>query len=342
MFSKYVTPVLQWLLGPAVFLLFPFCSEGQVSLPQVNLGLTNFEDGVAFPGFLIEETGGNYRAGQFKDRRGQTIPGSNEANAITSLTHIAWVSKWRILGGYFGAEVVLPAADVHVDTSFGPRARTIGTSDLIFGPAVIEWNDKKLFKRPLFQRALLDVAVPTGQYDANSPVNIGNHLINLNPYYAFTYIPTKKIEISGRLHYLWNGKNDRPFAGLGAKSIQPGQAFHQNLASSYQVTRILRVGLGGYLLEQITDHRINDIPLPGSRERTFAIGPGIEIHKDRLFVYLNTYFEAGVRNRPQGFMWELRVSTVIPSMLGLRASASPGQSDSCGIACYPAEHPWGE
>ena len=121
--SKYVMPVQQWLLGATVFLLFPFCSKAQVSLPPVNLGLTNFEDGVAFPGFLIEETGGNYRAGQFKDGRGQTIPGSNEANAITSLTHIAWVSKWRILGGYFGAEVVLPAADVHIDTSFGPHAR---------------------------------------------------------------------------------------------------------------------------------------------------------------------------------------------------------------------------
>ena len=314
MLSKHLRPRRQPLLGATIFLVFALCAKAQVALPQVNLGLTNFEDGIAFPGLLIEETGGNYRAGEFKDGNGHTIPGSNEANAITSLTHIAWVSKWHILGGYFGAEVVLPAADAHINTSFGPRARAIGVSDLIFGPAVIEWNDKKLFGKPLFQRALLDVAVPTGQYDDRSPVNIGNHLVNLNPYYAFTYIPTKKIEISGRLHYLWNGKNDRPFVGLGAKSIQPGQAFHQNLASSYQVTDILRLGVAGYLLEQITDHRINDTPLPGSRERTFAAGPGIEIHKQRWFVYLNTYFEAGVRNRPQGFVWELRVSTVIPAM----------------------------
>jgi hypothetical protein len=307
-------PRLRPLLGAVVFLALPLCSKAQVSLPGINLGLTNFEDGIAFPGLLIEETGGNYRAGEFKDGLGRTIPGSNNALAVTSLTHIAWISKWRILGGYYGAEVVLPAAYVHLDTSFGPRTRTIGVSDLIFSPAVIEWNDKKLFGRPLFQRALLDIAVPIGQYDETSPVNIGSHLVSLNPYYAFTYIPSKKIEVSGRLHYLWNGTNDRPFVGLNAKSIQPGQAFHQNLASSYQFTDILRVGVAGYLLEQVTDHRINDTPIPDSRERTYAIGPGIEIHKQRLFVYLNTYFEMGARNRPQGFMWELRVSTVIPSM----------------------------
>jgi len=301
------------LFGAAIYSVLPFCANAQVSLPQVNLGLTNFEDGIAFPGLLIEETGGNYRAGEFKDASGHAIPGSNTANVISSLTHIAWVSKWRVLGGYYGAEVVLPAAYVDINTSFGPNARAIGVSDLIFSPAVIEWNDKKLFGRPLFQRALLDIAVPTGQYDDTSQVNIGSNLVNLNPYYAFTYIPTKKIEVSGRLHYLWNGKNDRPFVGLNAKNIQPGQAFHQNLASSYQVTGTLRAGVAGYLLEQITDHRINDTPIPGSRERTFAVGPGIEFHKQRWFAYLNTYFEAGVRNRPQGFLWELRVSTVIPA-----------------------------
>ena len=313
MLSRHAKPRWQPLLGVAICCVLPLCSKAQVSLPGINLGLTNFEDGIAFPGLLIEETIGNYRAGEFKDGQGYTIPGSNEANAITSLTHIAWVSKWRVLGGYYGAEVVLPAADAHIDTSFGPSARAIGVSDLIFSPAVVEWNDKKLFGRPLFQRALLDIAVPTGQYDENSPVNIGSQLVSLNPYYAFTYIPSKNIEVSGRLHYLWNGKNDRPFVGLNAKSVQPGQAFHQNLASSYQVKDILRVGVAGYLLEQVTDHRINDTPIPDSRERIFAIGPGIEIHRQRLFVYVNTYFEAGARNRPQGFVWEVRLSRVIPA-----------------------------
>jgi hypothetical protein len=293
-------------------LMFSISASGQVSLPPVNLGNTSFQDGIAFPGWLLEELPIFHHATKWKDSNGADIAGTNSANSLTSLTHIAFISQHRIFGGFYAAELFLPIANVHLNTIFGPTYRTEGVGDLTVGPIMLQWNDAKLFGRPFFQRADLDIVVPTGQYSGRRPVNIGNNLVSVNPNYAFTVVATNKLEFSGRLHYLWNGENNSPFVGLGASSIQPGQALHQNFASSYAVYRGLRIGLNGYALEQITDHRMNGGPLPNSRESVFAIGPGSEItFKKTWFLYLDSYFETFARNRPQGATYVVRLSEVI-------------------------------
>ena len=71
------------------------------------------------------------------------------------------------------------------------------------------------------QRVMVDVGVPSGKYSDTRPLNIDNHFVVVNPYYAFTY-ERKKVEFRARLHYLWNSINNDPFAGSGIKSMQPG------------------------------------------------------------------------------------------------------------------------
>jgi hypothetical protein len=74
-----------------------------------------------------------------------------------------------------------------------------------------------------------------------------------------------KLEISARLHYLWISVNHEPFAGLGAHTVQPGQAYHMNYSASYEVITHVRVGFNGYWLQQTTDEKINDINVPQFR-----------------------------------------------------------------------------
>ena len=71
----------------------------QVQLPAVNLGSSNFEDGFAAPGWLLQEIPGGYIAGKFKDARGKTVPGSNHVTAYSTVSHLAFVSEKRFLGG---------------------------------------------------------------------------------------------------------------------------------------------------------------------------------------------------------------------------------------------------
>ncbi|MFZ3116452.1 MAG: transporter [Syntrophales bacterium] len=281
-----------------------------VQLPPINLGLTSFQDGIAFPGWLVSEFIGYYHAGQFNDQRGDKIPGSNELTTMSSLTQIAYLSKSRLFGGFFGAEMLLPLADVDVDTSFGPKDRERGVGDLIINPIIIQWTDHKLFGKPYFHRFLIAVMLPTGDYDRNHAVNAGSHLFSINPYYAFTIIPTEKLELSGRLHYLWNSKNDDPFVGTGANDIQPGQAFHFNYAASYEVVKSVRLGINGYVLQQLTEDKVDGHSQSNSKERVFGIGPGIQFTCNGTFLYLNSYFETGAENRPEGALVIFRISRV--------------------------------
>lgn len=287
-------------------------NAGPVNLPPVNLGQTSFEDGVANPGWFFEEIMEYYHAGQFNDAGGAKVLGQNDLTTAVAITHLAYCSTYKLLGGYIGAEALVPLADVNLDASFQAHNHEQGVGDLIISPFMLQWNDGKLFNKHFFQRFDLDLVVPTGKYNSDSALNIGNNVVSVNPYYAFTIFPTSKLELSARLHYLWNSENDRPYEGLHASSIQPGQAFHANLAASYKLLKRLRLGISGYALQQFTDDKINGNNIGDSEERVFGIGPGLSYNqdnsRDKWWITLNSYFETEAENRPQGIEVVLRIS----------------------------------
>jgi hypothetical protein len=163
------------------------------------------------------------------------------------------------------------------------------------------------------QRAVLDIDVPLGKYNDARAVNIGNHFVAVNPYYVLTY-ERKRLEFSARLHYLWNSPNNDPFKGLGVQSLQPGQAFHMNYSTSYEVFKSVRLGFNGYWLQQTTDNRINGLDVPHSEERTIGIGPGLQLGGHDTWFGLNSYIETDVRNRPTGIRVTFRISKALPTL----------------------------
>jgi hypothetical protein len=285
------------------------CSA-QVQLPTVNLGDTNFEDGFGGQGWLLEEFPEAYVASELKDSNGNTVPGSNRVTADSTTTHVAYISKKRVLGGWLAGEVLQPLVDVDVQLANGTSSRVRGFGDLSFGPG-LQWAPKKIGNGVFVHRFVFDVTVPTGTYSDRRPVNIGNHFVVVNPYYALTY-ERKKIEFSARLHYLWNSANNDPFAGFGIRNMQPGQAFHVNYATSYEVRKNVRLGFNGYWLQQVTDHRINNVDVPYSRERTVGLGPGLQLGGRDIWFRLNGYLETDVRNRPSGVKVTFRISKTLP------------------------------
>ncbi|MDR3763884.1 MAG: transporter [Acidobacteriota bacterium] len=298
----HATRLLPGFSALLVFIALAFSAPlyAQVSLPSVNLGQTTFEDGIAFPGLMVETLPEYYHAGQWKNATGGTIAGDNTLTTVSTLNHVALISHRRLLGGYAGAEAVLVLADANPQTSFGPDSRTAGVSDLTMAP-LIQWTNNKLFGKPYFQRICFDFSVPTGKYNKNRAVNIGNNAFVFNPYYAFTYVFAPRWEASARLHYLYNGENDSPVGQSSTlRNVQAGQAFHQNYMVSYKVVDGVRFGFNGYALEQFTDHRENGIALANSRERVFGLGPGVELGGKGTWLWVNAYIETGAQNRPQG------------------------------------------
>jgi hypothetical protein len=286
--------------------------RAQVQLPGLNLGDTNFEDGFAAPGLLLEEFPDVYVSGTLKDSNGATVPGSNTQTTILTTSHFVYVSNKRLFGAWLAAEVLVPMGDVQVKRAQGVDATERGFADPFMAPFVLQWAPKKVGNGVFVQRADLAFGVPIGKYSDQRSVNIGNHSVLINPYYALTYEWKSKFEVSARLHYLWNSANTDPFVGLGVKSTQAGQAFHVNYATSYGVTKDFRVGLNGYWLQQLTDHQINGQDVPNSKERTVGVGPGVQFGGDSLWFRVNSYLETDVRNRPEGIRVTFRISKTLP------------------------------
>jgi hypothetical protein len=136
----------------------------QVHLPVVNLGGTNFEDGFAGPGFLLEELPEVYSANTFKDSKGASIPGSNTLTSIGTTSHIAYVSNKRLFGAWIGGEILVPMVDVEAKLASGTKAIVRGFADPILGPLALQWAPKQIGHGVFLQRAVLDITVPLGKY----------------------------------------------------------------------------------------------------------------------------------------------------------------------------------
>lgn len=292
-------PAARLLAGLLMALCLAQLAPAQVSLPQVNLGNTNFADGRALPGIMFQQTFIVGEAERFNDGDGRRAPAPDQVRTFSVATQLAWLSQHQILGANWGAEFILPLARVDLDINpmIGEARTDFG--DLFLSPIVLQWPARELFGRPYWQRLNFNVTVPIGAYDPDRLVNIGNNSYRVNPHYAFSWFASDTWELSGRVHYLWNGKNNDPASTLGAQSIQAGQAVHTNLALSREVAPGLRLGLAGYHLRQISDDRIDGVRVPGSREQAIGYGPGLRRQRGPQVWFLHAYREGAVRNRPE-------------------------------------------
>ena len=123
--------------------------KAQVQLPAVNLGDTNFEDGFAAPGLLLEEFPDVYSADILKDSKGATVPGTNTLTTISTTSHFAYISNKRLFGAWIGAEFVVPIVDVEVKLANGTNATVRGEADPVLGPFALQWAPKKVGPRRL-------------------------------------------------------------------------------------------------------------------------------------------------------------------------------------------------
>lgn len=283
-----------------------------VPLPPVNLGGSSFVDGAGGPGVMAEVLTTARRADRFTGPGGETLPGENALTAVAVIPHLAFALPPSVLGFHYGADVLVPLVHVAVGSG-GASARGSGIGDVIVDPVILQGRPILASGRAVFaHRLALGVILPTGNYDPTAPVNIGNNVVSINPYYAFTVFLTDALETSFRVHYFTSSTNDQPPAQYGAERIRPGDALHANGAASYALTPELRVGVSAYWLQQITDAHVDGRPNRGLRERVFGVGPGIRVALGGLFVRANANYELGVEARPAGFTTTLSLAYVWP------------------------------
>lgn len=274
--------------------------------PAVNLGDTSFLDGIAGPGGVIEEIADGAHDGSIVDGQGNRTPGTGSVNSISGLLHVAWLGQKKVFGAWYGAELVGVAA--YVDT--GTQGRVGGFGDLTVGPVILQWPRARLMGMNIDQRFVADFDCPVGRYSRTAGVNLSSNADTVHPYYAITAHPTKHVETSWRVHYLWNSINDAPPKNTRFRSTQAGQAIHLNATAAFNVDGGLWFGANAYFLSQVSDGKINGLPISNSPECVSALGPGMVWTKQRWLFFANQYNEFGARNRPTGQKLVLRVEKI--------------------------------
>jgi len=286
-------------------------------LPSVNLGFTSFMDGgpPAGPGLYFTQYLQYWTADEFTNDNGGNLFGGGageDLDAWISLTQFIYQSDQTLLAsGQWGLDVIIPY--VFLDASYDvagpfPEDNGDGLGDLLVGP-FLQWGPIMGANGPRFMHRIeLQCILPTGKYDDDKELNPGSNFFSFNPYWAGTLFITPQWTVSTRIHYLWNAKNDDPNRAYGAADdTQAGQAVHLNFATAYQILPMLRVGLNGYYLKQITDFKVDGDSVDDTREQVMAIGPGLlwHISKD-AHLFFNAYFESKAENRPEGERYNLR------------------------------------
>nr|WP_090266418.1 transporter [Pseudomonas panipatensis] len=292
----------------------PAAPPPSVSQPTgINLGVTSFFDGFAGPpGWTYLAYLRTSSATSIRDNQGKNIAAFDdpEIQATVLLNQVSYISPATVgLGAHLGWNAIIPITSV--DATFGSggpqlKDNATGLGDLTTGPQVQFDPIIGADGNPVFsQRFAFDMILPVGKYDKHKDINQGSNHYSLNPYWAGTWLPAPKFEVSWRLHYLYNFKNDDPasstpqyFEGAPVKDVQAGQAAWANFTTSYEVAPKVHVGINGYYFKQLTDDRANGHRLEDSREKVLGVGPGLFWAIDQgNGLWVNTYREFEVENR---------------------------------------------
>ena len=302
----------------------------------LNLGSTSFFDGFGRneEGFTYLVYGQWASARSIMDDDGKPAPFFTQPkiDVFALVNQLAYTLPEKLFGdsAHLGINFILPFAVF--DTSFVIRPPGVvalnhtgpGFGDLTFGP-FLQFRPVMAGGRPVFsQRLEFDVIAPIGQYDPYKDISQSSNFASLNPSWAATVLPLPHLELSARLNYLYNFKNDKPAIGSQLYSLtvpppvtssQAGQAGWVNFAASYEVIHSLHLGVNGYYFMQFNldlyNMRDGSSGSGGSRlgeanlydtgkASVLGIGPGLLVDAgahDKLFA--NLYFQPIVYNRAQ-------------------------------------------
>jgi hypothetical protein len=285
-----------------------------VSLPKgTSLGSTSFFDGfsgdssgLTYLLYIQQENGTSLKDSKGKD----AVPfDSPNLDVTVAINQIDYKFEPNESGNSYGITALLPV--VSLDAAFGRNGPVLydnGTElgDLTISP-YLQFSPAIKDGHPIFsQRIAVDFILPTGGYDVTKDFNQSNNYLTIIPNWSFTVLPAPRVEVSGRINYLYNFENSEPagsapmdWNGGAVNDTQAGQAFYMNFATSYEIFPGVRAGINGYYLKQLTDDKVNGDTLADSKEEVLGIGPGVfwSSKDQNTNVWVNTYSESMVENR---------------------------------------------
>lgn len=259
------------------------------------------------PGTYGQVFVGNYLADTLRDNGGNKAA-EIDLRVTSVVPRFVWVTEQKILGGQLGFHALLPLNDMRLNIkNGGPHDHKRGIGDMHLGPVLgYHLSDK------LHIATGVDFVLPTGSYDKNDLINLGNNYYTVQGVFAITHMDPNGFNADMRLMYDYNFENNDT-------NYTSGQELHFDYTLGWGLGNGWVVGVGGHAYTQISDDkcgfsncaqaaavREND----GNRGRSLSIGPAVQyVSKDGWMLSAKWQEESGVRNRSEGQAYWLKFTT---------------------------------
>lgn len=278
--------------------------------PITPIGVFEFGAGMLPPPSdvaTVGTRGTHYSATRLNDSRGDAAPVGIKLKASSVGAALVKMTDIPLLGGTYGFAAVVPYVDLSnrltVPTPVGPLALSgdnRGIGDVQVAPVIVKWTPSP----GVFVNARMELQLPTGSYDASRLINAGSNHWTASPTVAFTYITPGGFEVSSNIQLNLHGKNKDTQYRSGVE--------YQHEFAVGQHAGPWTFGVGGYLLRQLTDDKVNGARFQdGNRARVMALGPTVsffELGSDWPLIWAHVYKEFGARNRTQGTQFAVRAA----------------------------------
>ena len=245
----------------------------------------------------------HYEASHFKDDSGHDNPRlanfGLRSDAVALRLSYVWLGM-RLLGANVETRVVQAVASVDLTMAVarpppaGPLDRSgsrTGLADMVFVPVILGWHGERVH-----QTAGIDTHLKTGTYDLAGRVNTGRNYAQVAPFYALTWLPSSRVDVSAKFRYAFNDTNR-------ATHYRSGDEASVEFSANYRVSPSWSVGLNGYVYRQTTDDVQNGARVngTGNRGRVDALGPSLCFNvTPRLSIVAKLQTDFNARNRPEG------------------------------------------
>lgn len=246
------------------------------------------------PGVYLRDYNLFYFSDQLNNRYGDEVPIPFEAFGYANAVRPIWITKWSLLGGAYGMDVLVPFIYKDIKAA-GASDSNFNLGDIFVEPITLSWH---------WAHADLGVGygfwAPTGDYSPTQMANTGQgfwgHMFTLG---GTVYADAAKTwALSALARYEINHENDKT-------DITPGNALSFEWGINKTFAKFYDVGVVGYWQQQTTkDSGMTPAGLAASTALDNVVGIGPEVNvlwpKLKLFTSLRYNYELLSESRPQG------------------------------------------
>jgi hypothetical protein len=255
------------------------------------------------PGIYLRDYNLFYFADQLNDTRGDKMAMDFDLNAYAQAIRPIWITDVKILGGYYGMDVLVPFIYTDLEVP-GASDSSFNLGDVFVEPITLSWHGQRF-----------DAGVgygfwaPTGEYDQNNLTNPGKgywgHMLTAGG--TFYFDKAKTWALSGLGRYEINTENTD-------LHITPGQELTFEWGVSKTLAKTWDVGLVGYYQQQVTEDNGHDgVLVSDDLDHVASVGPEVSAFfpKLKLFTSLRYLYEFSASDRPQGNTVTLTLTKIL-------------------------------